>query len=631
MAASGNATVSGISPYWTSWTYNAVGDRTRQTQHALPGSGGDTVTDYTYNNAQPHTLAATATSGPVGVSSTSYGYDPTGNTTTRSTPDHGTQSFTWNSQGRLAAVTPGAAASIAKPKTGIVGPKVADATQAAYTYDPDGNLLIQRNPAANTTTLYLPGEELTVNTATNITAARRYYSGPTGITAVRTGTKATSYSYLVPDPNGTATLTLDHNTQYPSWRDRAPYGTPRGTQPTTWPDTHDYLGKPTDTATGLSLLGARQYDPALGRFLSVDPILQTTDTNQIGGYTYSADDPINNADPAGLDPCPHGGGGCANDGTDPATTQTPPTNGCSGPFCYSAPASSCSSDNTCTHHSGGNRCSINCLLQQNAAGNDPPLHFLHDNGYTGSNAFTVGDAIKWAGTGRMASVWVCEHVFGGSNEYCGDTAQGTDGPLKLLEVFAGSLAIAGVIVGSAACAEGYFACARVGFGVLNGAASFFGYGGGGSSLEFGGVEGAEADGVVFGRCNSFDPNTPVLMADGKTKAIKNVAVGDEVEATDPDTKTTTSERVTKLHDNVDLDLADLVVTGVDGHQSIVHTTQHHRFWDVTTNRWTEAVQLKSGDFLYDPGRAPIRVAAVQPSSERSICSTSPSATFTRTM
>ena len=201
-------------------------------------------------------------------------------------------------------------------------------------------------------------------------------------------------------------------------------------------------------------------------------------------------------------------------GTDPATTQTPPTNGCSGPFCYSAPASNCSSDNTCTHHSGGNRCSINCLLQQNAAGNDPPLRFLHDNGYTGSNAFTVGDAIKWAGTGRMASVWVCEHVFGGSNEYCGDTAQGTDGPLKLLEVFAGSLAIAGVIVGSAACAEAYLICAERAFGIVGGIGGFFEYGGGGPMVEAGGVAGA---GTALGKYDA-DFALGQLTMNGDTKA-----------------------------------------------------------------------------------------------------------------
>ena len=37
-------------------------------------------------------------------------------------------------------------------------------------------------------------------------------------------------------------------------------------------------------------------------------------------------------------------------------------------------------------------------------------------------------------------------------------------------------------------------------------------------------------------CNSFDPDTPVAMADGSTKPIKDVQLGDKVTATDPSTE-----------------------------------------------------------------------------------------------
>ena len=47
----------------------------------------------------------------------------------------------------------------------------------------------------------------------------------------------------------------------------------RGTPPGSWPDTNAFLGKPADTTTGLNAIGARQYDPATGRFLSLDHIL----------------------------------------------------------------------------------------------------------------------------------------------------------------------------------------------------------------------------------------------------------------------------------------------------------------------------------------------------------------------
>ncbi|MGN5380522.1 RHS repeat domain-containing protein [Streptomyces lasalocidi] len=53
-----------------------------------------------------------------------------------------------------------------------------------------------------------------------------------------------------------------------------PYGNPRGPQPTTWADNHGYLGKPADPTTGLNLLGARNYDPVQGRFLTADPLME---------------------------------------------------------------------------------------------------------------------------------------------------------------------------------------------------------------------------------------------------------------------------------------------------------------------------------------------------------------------
>jgi RHS repeat-associated protein len=64
-------------------------------------------------------------------------------------------------------------------------------------------------------------------------------------------------------------------------------------------DQRGYLNKPSDPTTGLGLLGDRQYDPATGRFLSVDPVLQSGDNRVMGGYSYAADNPVNGTDPSG--------------------------------------------------------------------------------------------------------------------------------------------------------------------------------------------------------------------------------------------------------------------------------------------------------------------------------------------
>ncbi len=104
---------------------------------------------------------------------------------------------------------------------------------------------------------------------------------------------------------------------------------------------------------------------------------------------------------------------------------------------------------------------------------------------------------------------------------------------------------------------------------------------------------------------SFSGETPVLMADGRAEAIKNIKVGDKVTATDPTTGLTLSEPVTQLHNNDDSDLVDVTVTTNTGTQTI-HTTYGHPFWNVFARTWTPAGQLATGTVLlaYD-GQAAI--------------------------
>ncbi len=99
------------------------------------------------------------------------------------------------------------------------------------------------------------------------------------------------------------------------------------------------------------------------------------------------------------------------------------------------------------------------------------------------------------------------------------------------------------------------------------------------------------------RQDSFAPTTRVLLADGSTKAIRDIRVGDLVVSTDPRKRRTVAEPVTELHRNVDREFADVTVTEADGSPTTIRTTAHYPIWNATTRRWTHAGNLKSGHAL----------------------------------
>jgi len=71
-----------------------------------------------------------------------------------------------------------------------------------------------------------------------------------------------------------------------------PYGAPEGTSA---PAPFGYTGELQDPGTGLVNLRARTYNPAVGQFLTRDPLEQQTGQ----AYAYAGGDPVNNADPSG--------------------------------------------------------------------------------------------------------------------------------------------------------------------------------------------------------------------------------------------------------------------------------------------------------------------------------------------
>jgi RHS repeat-associated protein len=269
------------SEYWTTYSYDVLGDLTGQVQHNSVTGGTDTTTTNTYNGngaGQPHTLTSSAQSGG-STASSAFGYDKSGNMTVRDVAATGNQILTWNAPGQLTSVASAAGTT-------------------SYVYDPDGNLLLQQDPSA--WTLYLPGEQITLNVPAGTQAGARVIPLPSGGDVVRTGA-TTSYYFEIPDIRGTNSVYLDNTAQTPTWRQFTPYGALRGT-PTTWIDNRAYLNKPADTVTGLTTLGVRQYDPVTSQFISPDPIYAPANPQSLDPYDYAADNPETFSDPSGKDP-----------------------------------------------------------------------------------------------------------------------------------------------------------------------------------------------------------------------------------------------------------------------------------------------------------------------------------------
>ncbi|MFD0585767.1 RHS repeat-associated core domain-containing protein [Dactylosporangium darangshiense] len=265
------ADVGGPDAYWTTYgyqtgtsTYNN-GNRKTEVRHAI-GGGSDTTRTYNYTDpTKHHTLSNVATTGAT-TSTDSYTYDNAGNTLTRTIAGTG-QALDWDSEGHLTTVT---------DTTGVT----------SYIYDANGNRLIAKDPTG--VTAYLPGFE--VRKAGTTTTCTRYL-GP----ATRTPTGTT---WITSDAHGTGQLAIDAATLAVTRRKTDPFGNPLGTDPT-WPNPHGFVGGIRDN-TGLTHLGAREYEPITGRFISDDPVTDVADPQQLNGYAYANNTPVSSSDPTGL-------------------------------------------------------------------------------------------------------------------------------------------------------------------------------------------------------------------------------------------------------------------------------------------------------------------------------------------
>ncbi|GAA0484539.1 hypothetical protein Ade02nite_87750 [Paractinoplanes deccanensis] len=116
--------------------------------------------------------------------------------------------------------------------------------------------------------------------------------------------------------------------------------------------------------------------------------------------------------------------------------------------------------------------------------------------------------------------------------------------------------------------------------------------------------------------NSFTGGTEVKLADGSTKPISEIRIGDKVAAADPATATAGGRTVTALiAGEGEKHLVDVTVEA-DGADATVTATDGHPFWVEDTRRWTAAKDLRTGQRVRTDTGAAVTIVALRPYTER---------------
>ncbi|MEV8322833.1 polymorphic toxin type 43 domain-containing protein [Kitasatospora sp. NPDC056731] len=596
----GGRTIGGPAPYWNTYTYDATGNRTDLVQHDITGNSlNDITTTQTFGAAKstnsptsapntgggtggPHALLTSTTSGPAGTKAVSYQYDAKGNTTAI-TDTGGTTTLAWNGEGRLDSLA----------KTG-------QAAATTYLYDADGNQLIRRNPGK--TTLNLPTDELTLDTASGSTSNVRSITAPGGLTYTRVTAAIGGGTVLIQaaDPHGTNGVQVNTNaTQTVTRRPTDPFGNPRGTQPGTnqWAGTKGFVGGTKDDTTGLTNLGARQYDPVRGRFISPDLILDTADPQQWNGYAYSNNNPVNLSDPSGLRPEGKCSGNCANvDGSIDLWAGGP------GNYQYANIKVAEDKDDyvITTQYINFSHPAASAIAQDRVA---KPKEAKPTCYYAMGAKYNCGPDVSTSPNWNYPSTYM--KIDRGKLESWQKVFVGAVGIISLAFIAAPI-----AVEAAPACLAAIIECGALVADVASGEAAA-----GSTALAGAGIAttATAARMLACGGGNSFTPDTPVLLADGTSKPISEVKPGDKVVATDPESGSTNAEPVTNtITGSDDRDFTDLTVADLADptKTSTITSTQGHPYWDETTRRWTEAGDVKTSEQLLTADRKTVSVLQV---------------------
>ena len=297
--------------YAVAYTRDALG---RITQKAETIAGDQMTWDYGHDTAGRLTTSTLTT--PGGIFPTTYTYDANGNRLSK-TGQFGTETGAYDAQDRMTAYGD---CTYAYTANGELSAKTCGTEVTSYTYDDFGNLTHVTMPDGITIDYVIDARNRRVGKKVNGVLVQGFLYGDqlnpvaeldgSGAVVARFvyGTKPNVPDYMVKggvtyryvtDQLGSVRLVVDAATGAVAQRiDYDEYGVViQRTNPDFQP--FGFAGGITDTHTGLVRFGARDYDPASGRWTSEDPVGFNGSLTNF--YSYSLFDPVNHADASGLE------------------------------------------------------------------------------------------------------------------------------------------------------------------------------------------------------------------------------------------------------------------------------------------------------------------------------------------
>ncbi|WP_407077921.1 polymorphic toxin-type HINT domain-containing protein [Streptomyces sp. NPDC126499] len=515
-----------------------------------------------------------------------------------------------------------------------------------HVYGPGGiRLLTIKGKQA---TLHLGEAEVTVQQGGVLVSTQRTYTVPGGAILRRAyGTGSDVLEAATTDHQGSVyTEVALYGGQSVRVRKQDPFGNERGTAGANLQTHRGFLGQTRDDSSGYQPLGVRLYDPVVGRFLSVDPVLDLNDPLQSNGYGYAHNNPVTYSDPTGLAislTASEKAAALAGAGLSAAqVAQAQAMQGKSLTSVILAVAWETLKDfigiNDAMACFGGDMWSCVGLVVDAVPwfklGKIPSLVKAVNRTIEAVKAFRAAKkaaeaVLKAAKAAEAAALRAKKAAIEKAKKEAAQRAKkkAAEAAKRRADAAAAAKRKTGNPVQKQSQAKSAPKSSSQPPSSKGGGSKSSGGGGGGggksggSSRSNGGSSGSGGSGKAGGdggSCpinNSFVPGTKVLMADGSTKPIEKVKTGDKVVATDPKTGQTRIETVTAQIKGQGLKHLVSITIDLDGKKGTqtaqVTATDGHPVWVPALGRWVKATDLKSGQLLQTSSGTRVQITAVR--------------------